>query len=43
VLKYTDANGSFPRADEIVDTDALSDVNSPPVNTKPIATCTGGK
>jgi virulence factor Mce-like protein len=43
VLKYTDANGSFPRADETVDFDALSDVNPPPANMKPIATCTDGK
>jgi virulence factor Mce-like protein len=43
VLKYTDANGAFPRADEIIDTDSLSDINSPPLNSTPIKTCTDGK
>jgi hypothetical protein len=43
IQKFTDANGSFPRADEVVDTLAPSDLSTPALNLKKISFCPEGK
>ncbi len=43
VFKYSDANGTFPRGDEIVTTTALPEINAEPLNLTRTARCTDGK
>jgi ABC-type transporter Mla subunit MlaD len=41
VFKYRDVNGSFPRADEVVDIDSGGEFAPPPANLRKLPTCVG--